>query len=393
MGKSRWPQVLPDASIEPAIGSTIKTNIDPVAFWAGEGRWPKEEDWPEEASRSDSSLDRLPLARKKPPSTLSSMTPSDPEPREEKRAPYRDQRYETLLAIKGSFVGGAPSGPAVASQTLLRSLLKKTPPVPSDTLFRDDVFETTCQRIQSKNEARIIQDIGRLIVPSAESLATFGAAHLDILIESVDELWDNSIPFTSNCPQPQPDYSVGFTRDAFTKDQLDKLAPFIGDFTGGDYMTLAVRGIVELFRTCKREDELNRKILAFSVSHDDRSVQIYGHYPVIAGKDTNFTDLEGRDKWAAYRFTRNVYDMWMPEHFKEICSAIDQLPTELDFDVPQLSEAVSRPEERGSSQPESSVNAAAAAAEAEAEARRQAVTPDTSFTRAEKRRRGRELVD
>jgi len=43
-------------------------------------------------------------------------------------------------------------------------------------------------------------------------------------------------------------------------------------------MTLAVRSIVELFRAVKREDEVNRKILAFSVSHDHTSVRIYGQY-------------------------------------------------------------------------------------------------------------------
>ncbi|KAK3956586.1 hypothetical protein QBC32DRAFT_108488 [Pseudoneurospora amorphoporcata] len=114
-------------------------------------------------------------------------------------------------------------------------------------------------------------------------------------------------------------------------------------------MTLTVRGIVELFRTVKREDEVNRKILAFSVSHDHTSVRIYGHYPVIAGKDIkyyrhpihrfDFTALDGKDKWIAYRFTKNVYDTWMPKHFENIRSAINQLPSELGFDVPPLSEA------------------------------------------------------
>jgi hypothetical protein len=33
-------------------------------------------------------------------------------------------------------------------------------------------------------------------------------------------------------------------------------------------MTLVVRGVVELFRLVKREKELRREILAFSVSHD-----------------------------------------------------------------------------------------------------------------------------
>jgi hypothetical protein len=123
----------------------------------------------------------------------------------------------------------------------------------------------------------------------------------------------------------------------------------IADRQNAHSMTLAVRGIVELFRAVEREDEINRKILAFSVSHDHTSVRIYGHYPVIAGKDTkyyrhpihkfDFTALDGQDKWTAYRFTKNVYDTWMPKHFENICSAIDQLPSDLDFDVPPLSEA------------------------------------------------------
>jgi hypothetical protein len=40
-------------------------------------------------------------------------------------------------------------------------------------------------------------------------------------------------------------------------------------------MTLAVRGVVELFRLVKREKELHREILAFSISHDHRTVRIY----------------------------------------------------------------------------------------------------------------------
>ncbi|PHH67711.1 hypothetical protein CDD82_1181 [Ophiocordyceps australis] len=223
----------------------------------------------------------------------------------------------------------------------------------------------------NKNKARVIQDISRLIVPSAESLATMGAKHLDILTESVNEGWKSSISLTST--RPQPDYSVGFRRDAFSEDQLARLSPFIGDLFAGDKsffmstysmyfpfltcevkcgaaaldiadrqnahsMTLAVRGIVKLFRAVNLEDEVNRKILAFSVSHDHQSVRIYGHYPVITAKDIkyyrhpirkfDFTELDGKEKWTAYQFTKNVYDIWMPKHFKDICSAIDQLPSD-----------------------------------------------------------------
>ena len=427
------PRPTEDAFGEPAISSGAHKYTDPVAFWAKEGRWPEEQDWPEETSTTDFTMDRLPLARKKSSSNLSrkrsnsatSTTPSDQKPREEKSAPYRDQRYETLLEVNGSYMTKAPLGLASASQALCRSLLEKTPPVPGDTLFRDDVFETTCQKIHNKNEARVIQDISRLIVPSAESLATFGAAHLDILTESVNEGWNNSIPLTST--RPQPDYSVGFKRDAFTEDQLAKLSPFIGNFIAGDQsffmatyymyfpfltykvkcsaaaldiadrqnahsMTLAVRGIVELFRAVKREDEVNRKILAFSVSHDHQSVRIYGHYPVITGKDTkyyrhpirkfDFTELDGKDKWTAYRFTKNVYDTWMPAHFKNICSAIDQLPSDLNFDVPPLSEATGLSQDLGNLM-QSDASCASVPDERGSQssnAEQQGVTPGTSFS-------------
>ena len=335
------------------------------------------------------------LSRKRSNSDLY-LTPSDQKPRELKSTPYRDPRYSTLLATKGSFMEKSESGITDESKALCRKLLDEVQKYPQDSLFRDDVFETTCSKIAFKNESRVIQDISRLIVPSAESLATLGAKDLKILTEGVNEGWNNSIPLTGT--RPQPDYSVGFRREAFTNEQLHKLSPFVGDFLAGDQsffmatyymyfpfltcevkcgnsalpiadcqnahgMTLAVRAIVELFRLVKRESELNRQILAFSISHDNRAVRIYGHYPVIDDspsggeplfsaaatnhtkyyrhpiRDFSFTELEGHNKWAAYRFTRNVYDTWMPAHFKNICSAIDQLPDKLDFNVHSMPES------------------------------------------------------
>ncbi|KAK4119374.1 hypothetical protein N657DRAFT_604532 [Parathielavia appendiculata] len=431
-----------------------------IDFWRREGSWPNkyfepddstrkdferqsEDSWLKEMERYDPTV-KLLFAKKKTTSvsrkrsgsdssTTASQdtTPSDQRLREEKNAPYRNPRYPLLLQTKGSYMGISELGVTDTSKQLIRDLLSGEQSVPKETLFDDDIFVEACCNLETKNEARIIQDISRLIVPSAESLALCDKKYKH-LIESVNEGWNNSIPLTN--PRPQPDYSVGFRRDAFTEDQLAKLSPFIGDFIVGDQsffmatyymyfpfltcevkcgaaaldiadrqnahsMTLAVRGIVELFRAVKREHEVNRKILAFSVSHDHRSVRIYGHYPVISGKDVkyyrhpihdfSFTALDGRDKWTAYRFTKNVYDTWMPAHFKNICSAIDQLPSDLDFDVPPLSEATglsqdlgnlmqsdgscaSMPDERGSQS---------------SNAEQQAVTPGTSFSEP-KRRKG-----
>ncbi|KAL5328465.1 hypothetical protein ACEPPN_001964 [Leptodophora sp. 'Broadleaf-Isolate-01'] len=204
--------------------------------------------------------------------------------------------------------------------------------------------------VRNKNEARVVRDISLLIVPPVEILAIRGAKHLKILIESVNGGWNNSIPITKTCPQP--DYSVVFRRGAFTEDQLKRIEPFVGELTDTSFfiatysmyfpfltceakcgaaaldiadrqnvhsIAIAVRGIIELFRLVKREKELHREILAFSISHDHSTVRIYGHYPVIDGNKTtfyrhpirkfDFTKLDGKDKWTSYKFTKNIYDI------------------------------------------------------------------------------------
>ncbi|KAI9752011.1 MAG: hypothetical protein M1835_001140 [Candelina submexicana] len=402
------------------VRSDINNDTHPIKYWIQEGRWPREyfeqdsqlrkylrqkssfeevkhedwfkeqfeafkhEDWFKEEYGQMSSMSHL-LARPKPSPSLrrknsdsSIATPSDQQPREAKSAKYRTTAYSTLLATKGSFMDESDWGITDASKILYQMLLNSEQTVPQDSLFRDDLFKKTCRRIQDRNEAMVIRDITLLIVPSAQTLATYGATHPDHLMESVNEGWNSAIPFYG--PRPQPDYSVGFGRSAFTDDQLEKLTPFVGEiedsFTSyfmatwqmylpfltcevkcgakaldvadrqnAHSMTLAVRGVIELFRLVKREKELHREILAFSISHDHRTVRIYGHYALIDEDKTtfyrhpirefSFTEQDGKEKWTAYTFTKNVYDIWMPTHLKRICSAIDEIPPEIDFGLSQ----------------------------------------------------------
>ncbi len=378
--------------------------IYPIEYWTKEGSWPKEyfelDDQTREYLNRDleeeswlkkywiPEMEHL-LARKKSSSSLSRIrsqassstsditTHSYQKPREEKSHGYMDARYGTLLATKGSFMDKDKEGLRKESKDLCRDLLEIDQNVPKISRFSDDVFESTCRRIQDRNEAKVIDKIARLIVPSAEDLADFGGSeHLEFLVESIDAGWNNSIPVTKT--RPQPDYAVGFGRSAFTKEQLRRLQPFVGDLIDTSYfmgtwymyfpfftcevkcgaaaldiadrqnahsMTLAVRAVMELFRLVKREKELDRKILAFSISHDHRAVRIYGHYPVIDGKDItyyrhpirtfDFTELDGKEKWTAYKFTKNVYDKWMPGHFERICSAINDIPLDVNFELSQ----------------------------------------------------------
>ena len=395
-----------------AASDTPESSTDPLQYWVLNGRWRKEyfeqdsqvrEDFergksPEEFEKRDwlqdhcfkepfrpmhgfHHLQHL-LARKKSSSSLrrknsgsSLQTPSDQLPRDVKSAQYRTVEYEIGLEKKGSYMYKFKDG---CKQEHLGGLLYSEQTVPRDSLFRDDLFDKTCEKIRNRNEAMVIRDISSLIVPSAQTLATYGATHLDHLYDCVNEGWNSAIPFHGT--RPQPDYSVGFGRSAFTEEQLNKLEPFVGEIGSKAFtyfmattrmyfpfltcevkcgaaaldvadrqnahnMTVAVKGIVELYRAVKREKELHREILAFSISHDHRSVRIYGHYVVIEEEKTtfyrhpihefSFVALDGKDKWTTYKFTKNVYDIWMPIHYKRICSAIDDLPSNIDFDLSQ----------------------------------------------------------
>ena len=110
-------------------------------------------------------------------------------------------------------------------------------------------------------------------------------------------------------------------------------------------ISVALRALVVLFRYVKREKELYREILAFSISHDHRSVRIYGYYAVIEDDKTtfyrhlirefSFTEQDGKEKWTALKFVKNVYDVHMPKVHKLICSAINDLPAGINFDLSQ----------------------------------------------------------
>jgi len=104
----------------------------------------------------------------------------------------------------------------------------------------------------------------------------------------------------------------------------------------------------------------------------------------------SFTTLDGKEKWTAYRFTKNVYDVWMPKHFERICSAIDQLPSKLDFDVPSLPDTglSQELESHHLSQPDDTASASKED-DRQSDIADNRITPDTSFTGpgAAKRRR------
>lgn len=320
------------------------------------------------------------LRRKRSDASLTpSATPSDQRPREEKSAPYRNPNYPTLLeTLSRSYMDESELGITNASKVLYQRLLKTKCTTPQNTLLREDAFLQTCKNLRDKNEARIIQDIGRLLVPSPETLTALRVEDLGVLTESINEGWNNSIPVTST--RPQPDFSVGFKRAMFSDEQLSKLQSFLGDPSSMSYfratyymyfpiltceakcgiagleiadrqnahsMTLAIRGIVELFRLARKENTLHRELLTFSISHDQRSVSLYEYYPNIDGPKTkiyrhsihafDITALNGKERWTTYKFTVGVYNYSLTLITK-IRSVVDALPPDFSLKLAQSSD-------------------------------------------------------
>ncbi|GFP53293.1 hypothetical protein TASIC1_0002047700 [Trichoderma asperellum] len=292
------------------------------------------------------------------------VLPKDRWPKEHKSVQYRDHSWSLVYNKHKTFICEFPEGLAEGSLGLCKELLEREQLPPRVSLFDDEVIHETSVRVQRRNETMIFRDITPLIAPSAELMALRGDEQLDILCESTNEIWTYSQQLLQY--QPQPSYSVGFKALAFTELQFTKVTEFFEDrctsetspIMGTSHMffpcfsceigcfevtrrqnvhnmTIGMRAVVDLFRGVKREAEVHRQILAFSISHDHRQAEIVAHYPVILGETTEyyqqviasfiFTDSR-YDKWTAYRFTKNMYEVWMPAQFQWICSAINQLP-------------------------------------------------------------------
>ncbi|WEW60163.1 hypothetical protein PRK78_005648 [Emydomyces testavorans] len=306
------------------------------------------------------------------PSSVASVTPSDQKSRDAKSAAYAHKGYQMLLRTVGVLL---ESELAISqdSDTFCQSLLKTECRIPEDTLLRDDIYRDTIADLQERNESRVIQDVGRLFVPSVQALAKISEKRFRVFVESVNEAWDCCYPLID--PRPQPDYAVGFGRSGLSEARIHKLQPLIqddprfrsdfmstyymyfpffstevkcgtsglviADRQNGHTMGVSVRGIVSLHRLAGKESQLHNKPVAFSVSHDHRMVRLTGWGPVIDGDfytvhpltihSFDVTALKGLERWTPRKFTFGVYKYGLTL-LDKIKAIIDELPPDLNLE-------------------------------------------------------------
>ncbi|KAF2014574.1 hypothetical protein BU24DRAFT_451576 [Aaosphaeria arxii CBS 175.79] len=259
-----------------------------------------------------------------------------------------------------------------------------------NTIFSEERFEKHLGNIRGQTAMRVFRDISLLIVPSAEILAVDGDKHLEFLKETNCDAWINSYPLHDL--QPRPCYGLGFEPRAFTKEQRGKLEPFIGnlledwshfaatcnmyfpfltceikgqeasldvaDRQNTHSQTVALKGLFQLFEMVGREKDLHREVCGFSISHNDEGVRIWGHYIVINDRTPTFYRcsidqfiINKDTRSLAYKFVRNIYDIWVPDHFKKISSAIDMIPADIGLRIAEAESLISRSSHAGVPQP------------------------------------------
>ncbi|KAL9029276.1 MAG: hypothetical protein Q9180_007048 [Flavoplaca navasiana] len=236
-----------------------------------------------------------------------------------------------------------------------------------------DQLPAALQRAQNLNEARLCRDITPWVVPSAEHSYWNGDITLDYLVDEVQAEWIGCAPMGST--RPKPDLTIGLSPDDFSEEETRKLENFsslerpsfftpslcypflmVEAKTGEEGLNkahrqnahsagIAVNAILELQKAAfeatapQRVEELFRKPLVFSVSHNGMQANLYAHFAVpsntVVGAYTiqrseidviSFFKRNGVDRFKPYNFTLSVYETVGQEHRKLIKDALAALP-------------------------------------------------------------------
>ncbi|KAK5311994.1 hypothetical protein LTR93_011507 [Exophiala xenobiotica] len=345
---------MPDRHTERASAKRARSPLDPSDSGALVEKWlssvlPSEEDDiqydmslpPSKRSRSSDSLSR----RLSPSGDGTESTVSA----DKKYSVYKDVNYPVVLETKGSFMRPSDAGLVKEDKILCEKLLYTHQPRPDHSLF-DDRFDKFQTLIRGRPEAR--------------NLSISGREEFRGLIEGHNDPWVKGISFYG--PRPQPDRTYGFKWSNFTETQRRKLRfepleksyytarediyfPFLtsevkcgkqgldlADRPNAHSMTVALRGIVDVFRKANRASEVHGRALGYSISHDDRSVRIYARYPEVEGENTlyfretikelNVGDEMGEHRRISHQFTLNVCQIFALALLQRLNAMIDELP-------------------------------------------------------------------
>ena len=174
-------------------------------------------------------------------------------------------------------------------------------------------------------------------------------------------------------PKPQPDHARGLKWSVSTEKQRGKLgikpdekSPYtaredmyfpyltaeikcgnqaleLADRQNMHSMCIALRAVVSLCQAAGCTDEVHRRILGFSISHELDGFRIYGYYPEFEEDKVSFyrwpiaqpNVWTSEDRWTCYRFVENVDREFLPIHTDRVIRILSRVP-DPDEDAPEI---------------------------------------------------------
>jgi len=251
-----------------------------------------------------------------------------------------------------------------AAEAMIEELQELDWDPPSPAPFCPEVFYAVSRAARESDDARAVRELTPLLAPPAGLLRARGAPGLGLLVDMAD-----ARPLSGAAePVPPADHTAGFRVEAFSDDQRPRLSrlggraasscaagavvffPFLfcqanGGGPGGLELanlraardgTVAARAVATLLLAAGRGADVDRQVLAWTVSHDAERVRVWGHYALVQADTTtfhrhlvdtyDFSEDNGDECWNVFRFVRNLYAEWAPGHLERLRSALDGLP-------------------------------------------------------------------
>ena len=186
-------------------------------------RWIETIPWPQCSFDKGFKMSQYQLARKRSSSTTS-YTQSV---KEGENPPSHTPEYERkVLAPAGIILDHQIGENAITPdcKELCTTLLSATYELPQNSLFEGDLFWKVMNGIRSRNEPRVVRDIGPYVIPSAEQLEILGSSTTKHLREEIQAEWTKCESLAG--PTSKPDFTVGFSSSAFTEDEIEELKAY-----------------------------------------------------------------------------------------------------------------------------------------------------------------------
>ncbi|KAJ6126383.1 hypothetical protein N7523_001995 [Penicillium sp. IBT 18751x] len=275
---------------------------------------------------------------------------------------YKAVNYVTILETKGCFMRQSSAGPMPDDIALCERLLSQPIDPPNGTLFADDYITDFHNALQNRSEARLLVDLHPLIMPSAENQYIQGNQSLRDVIDGYNDPWLKTEPIYG--PKPQPDHARGLKWSTFSESQRRKLgikpdekSPYtvredmyfpyltaeikcgnqaleLADRQNMHSMCIALRAVISLCQAAGCTEEVHRRILGFSISHELEGSRIYGYYPEVDDGKVSFyrwpvaqpNIWAKENRWTCYQFVENLDREFLPIHTRRLMRILEGVP-------------------------------------------------------------------